>query len=402
MKKLLPVFLLFIFITGFSQENEGIQFVEEKTLEEVLSIAEQESKLVFMVCYTTWCGSCKFLSKNILPKREAGDYFKKHFISVKYDMDKPENKVILEKYDVKGFPTLLFLNNKGEVVFKNMGAPQQASALVDLGKKALNPENDYRKMMAEMKNATIQTKLSPEIIQQYLSIEYPENPAYWLSKYLDAIPDDSTYTTTTLRMIASFSEGQQMKYLQYLIQHEDSFKNHIGKDQPVNDVISSLMTRAIMNYHFIKNMDHPMVKPALLQSDYYQSMNSFRQYSDSAECWNKFITIADKYLLQDKIHNMELNNIAWMVYENYKKFNDEKAFQIGMQWAKKSVELEENMYNLDTYAAFLFEEGEIQKAYELQQEAYELIQKDGPEGHIKAYKKRLDKYREALKEAGKI
>ena len=46
--------------------------------------------LVFLDCYTTWCGPCRNMSENIFPQKAAGDYFNSKFINIKIDMEKGE------------------------------------------------------------------------------------------------------------------------------------------------------------------------------------------------------------------------------------------------------------------------------------------------------------------------
>ena len=52
---------------------EGIEFFEG-TFKEALDKAKLEGKIVFVDAYTTWCGPCKRMSKNVFPKKEVGDF----------------------------------------------------------------------------------------------------------------------------------------------------------------------------------------------------------------------------------------------------------------------------------------------------------------------------------------
>ena len=67
MKKLLGVVLgVFLCCNVFAQ---GIEF-EKGTFAEVLAKARKENKMVFMDCYTTWCGPCKKLEKAVFPQKK--------------------------------------------------------------------------------------------------------------------------------------------------------------------------------------------------------------------------------------------------------------------------------------------------------------------------------------------
>lgn len=86
-----------------------------KTLhwDEALAKAKAENKLVFMDCYTSWCGPCKWMATEIFPQKEAGDYFNPKFISVKYDMEKGEGLKLKDKYKPSGYPTFFIIRPDG-------------------------------------------------------------------------------------------------------------------------------------------------------------------------------------------------------------------------------------------------------------------------------------------------
>ena len=135
MKKLLGVMLaVFLSSSVFAQ---GIEF-EHGTFAEALAKAKKENKLVFMDCYTTWCGPCKMLAKNIFPQKEVGDYFNAHFVNVKMDMEKGEGIELQKKYGVKAFPTLLFMDANGKVLHTKVGG-SDAAGLIEEAKIAGDP-----------------------------------------------------------------------------------------------------------------------------------------------------------------------------------------------------------------------------------------------------------------------
>lgn len=81
-----------------------------------------EDKLLFVDCFTTWCGPCKRLSKVVFKDSLVADYFNRHFVNLKMDMEKDEGVELRKKYGVHAYPTLLFINSSGEVVYRLVGA----------------------------------------------------------------------------------------------------------------------------------------------------------------------------------------------------------------------------------------------------------------------------------------
>lgn len=70
--------------------------------------------LVFLDCYTTWCGPCRNMAENIFPQKAAGEYFNSKFINIKIDMEKGEGVDIRKYYGIKAYPTFLILDPKGK------------------------------------------------------------------------------------------------------------------------------------------------------------------------------------------------------------------------------------------------------------------------------------------------
>lgn len=110
-------------------QPDGIAF-RELSFANALKMAKEENKLLFVDCFTTWCGPCRMLSKVVFKDSLVADYFNRHFVNLKMDMEKGEGIDIRKKYDVRGYPTLLFLNSSGEVVHRLLGA-DEASALLE-------------------------------------------------------------------------------------------------------------------------------------------------------------------------------------------------------------------------------------------------------------------------------
>jgi thiol-disulfide isomerase/thioredoxin len=111
--------------------EEGIKFMVNEPWERVLQQAREQGRLVFMDCYTEWCGPCKGLAQNIFPLKQVGDFFNANFVNAQYDMEKGDGKMLYEKYreHIIGFPTLLLIDAGGKVVHQ-MAGYQEAGPLI--------------------------------------------------------------------------------------------------------------------------------------------------------------------------------------------------------------------------------------------------------------------------------
>ena len=117
MKKIvLAVFMAAMALSLSAQIN-----FREGGFAEALEAAKSENKLVFMDCYTSWCGPCKLMASKEFVQEKAGEYFNPRFVSVKIDMEKGEGVELRKRYDVNAYPTLLVLNVKGELLCRHAG-----------------------------------------------------------------------------------------------------------------------------------------------------------------------------------------------------------------------------------------------------------------------------------------
>jgi thiol-disulfide isomerase/thioredoxin len=101
--------------------QEGICF-EQAAWTAVLSKAKAENKLVFIDVYTSWCGPCKIMVRDVFPQKVVGDKFNANFINFKIDAEKGEGIDVAKKYAVKAYPTYLFVNGDGTLVYRSVGS----------------------------------------------------------------------------------------------------------------------------------------------------------------------------------------------------------------------------------------------------------------------------------------
>ncbi|MDR6781550.1 thioredoxin-related protein [Pedobacter africanus] len=89
MKKLILLFVLLPFL-GLAQDK-GTHFEHGLSWQQVKEKAKKENKYLFVDCFTTWCGPCKYMTSTIFPQEKVGDFFNKNFVNVKVQFDKTKN-----------------------------------------------------------------------------------------------------------------------------------------------------------------------------------------------------------------------------------------------------------------------------------------------------------------------
>jgi thiol-disulfide isomerase/thioredoxin len=128
-------------LTALSATGQNREIVfKEADWKTQLANAKKENKLIFFDAYTSWCGPCKMMAKDVFTKDSVADLFNQTFINVKYDMEKGEGIALKDKFGVNAFPTYLFINGDGEVVHKIVGSAPAGEFMQEAG-KALKPES---------------------------------------------------------------------------------------------------------------------------------------------------------------------------------------------------------------------------------------------------------------------
>ena len=114
----------------------AVDFLETDKLGEAIARAEEEGKLVFIDFYTTWCLPCKLMDEDVFTDRALGRYMNERFVSLKVDAEKGNGANLASLYNVRAYPTLVFLDTNGRVVAQKQGAAYQRE-LRELGDRAV-------------------------------------------------------------------------------------------------------------------------------------------------------------------------------------------------------------------------------------------------------------------------
>jgi thioredoxin 1 len=136
--------LLFAFISlayplkniSGNETETGISF-HQGTWEEALKLAEKEGKPIFLDISASWCGPCKKLKASTFPDKEVGKFYNANFINVMVDGEKGEGIELARKFEIRGYPSLIFVDSNGELIAQTTGYrnPEQ---FIEIGEVIIN------------------------------------------------------------------------------------------------------------------------------------------------------------------------------------------------------------------------------------------------------------------------
>ena len=371
MKKIIPFLFLLISTTLFSQD--GIKFGKQsfaKTLEQ----AKKENKLIFLDAFASWCGPCKLLDKNVFPKKEVGDYFNANFLNLHIDMEKGEGIEIAKKYSIYSYPTLLFINGDGKVVYKAAGymSPQE---LISIAKEAVNPENtlenkiakfeagekDPEFLMGLIKNTyatdfSLAQKVATRYFQTRTDATYSKEEAGMLLFFTKTIDDDlyKIFTAKKAELSTQIPESYLAEYDKQLKLNTVLQKSFDANTQSINESTflaegtkiygekeaKQLLNKINMDLFFTQKKYDDYAKSAL---NYYQNPKDFATDELNNVAWNFYLYVTDKTLLTqvtqlclEGIKKEENSQNTDTLANIYYKLGDNKNAKL---WAKKSIEI---------------------------------------------------------------
>ncbi len=123
----------------------------QKNYEAALKQAAAENKFVLIdFSGSDWCGWCIKLDKEVFSQDEFISYAKDNLIPVLVDFprkspltaeQKKSNEALAQQYKIQGFPTVLILNPKGEVVERTGYQPGGAAKYVEFIKGVIAGDN---------------------------------------------------------------------------------------------------------------------------------------------------------------------------------------------------------------------------------------------------------------------
>lgn len=118
-----------IFTLTSTKTTSTIEF-KKLSFKEAKALAIKTKKTIFIDCYTDWCGPCKRMAKVSFTNDDVAKVYNDKFINLKVEMEKDaDGKEIARMYRINAYPTVLFINGKGELVKKAVGLQSPANLI---------------------------------------------------------------------------------------------------------------------------------------------------------------------------------------------------------------------------------------------------------------------------------
>lgn len=394
--------LLSFFMYSASAQS-SISFYSNTELSNLLKLAQEQDKNIFVDTYARWCKPCKKQAITFLDN-EVANYFNSNFINVKYDMDTPVGKDVDLKYGVVFLPTILILDKYGNVRIKLDNGVVGPKDLLKIAKAVTEPYPSTP--IASVPDATespraVETKVQPKTVikpakdhvdrpvvkveeradekilfvldgEEDLPPEVLLKEAYFRMQLMDGthreaaqnylVTQEDWSTEENIKFLHDFIYTTRSKEFNYMIKNRELFNSVVGEEKVLNTIEHLVYNTLYTGY------PRPTLEKAIELFGFIDPHNNkvnahkyFLSRLHDEENKAKYIEFAGRYLKkQNKSDHSEMYRLSQtLVLED----PSEKDIKRSKKLMEKAIKLQDQNTNyFEHLAAILILNGEKDEA----------------------------------------
>ncbi len=367
-------FLSLFLITGTTTFSQHEIHFTKTSWEETLRQSTKTGKPVFVDAFTTWCGPCKLMERDVFTNKKVADFFNENFINFSMDMEKGVGPAVAKKYNIRGYPSFLFLNGDGTLLHRGIGylAPDE---FLKLGQTAIDPKNS----LAQLDKQFEEGERSDEFLKKYVNEKL---------KLFDGshVPAAETYlkqqknptSKENIEFVYKSLWGVSDELFDFFVNNKAAFEKRFGKRavySKLKSVVNNFSRNKITKDNSPEKIEALLGKAFPDKKEELSLRYRMSYYLKFAEDINQYAKTAlayyDKFPTDDA---GELNGVGWTFY---RVVDNKEYLKAATKLVKKSIKLDNRSYNNDTLAALYYKIGKKCKAKKAAKKAIKLAKKAG-------------------------
>lgn len=292
--------------SALSMSAQGIEFMpHEARLQDAIDKAKKEGKMVFLDCYTSWCGPCKMMANKIFPTQEVGDFMNPKFVSIKIDMEQGEGPEIAERLQINAYPTFVIFNNDGTEAARFVGGGDAQGFI-----KRVNDnigDNGPAAMEARFKAGDRDRQFMLDYLE-YLGKVYRSQQANVVAEaMLEGETETFASDTTLCKVFVKHITNPYAPSFVYAAKNRESMASLLG-EKVYNDKIGNVLnrySRSIVrknqNGGFTldqKKLDDfiALIKECNIPRPEHYRLNTLMSYAERNGDWNAYMDAMESYM----------------------------------------------------------------------------------------------------------
>ncbi len=368
------LFALFLSTSILVQAENGIDFFHGSWAE-ALEKAEKEDKIIFVDAYAVWCGPCKRMAKNVFTQKSVGDFYNKHFVNLKLDMEKGEGLSFRKKYPVQAFPTLFYIDYDGKVIQQVKGA-QSVDNFLSLGKSVLSKVDRSAQYATQYEEGNRE----PKLIYDYIKAlnQAGKSSTKIANEYVRSQKDLTS--EMNLKILLESAVTADSRLFDLMVDNKSAIEKLLGKEV-VSERISMACAKTAERAAEFESKD--LLDDAKSKMKKYNSseatafaaqadMNFARKTNDYKGYVKACETYAKKVLKGDA---EALNKLAMDMEKTFGR--NEDCMECAEKFAKNAAETGKAYNFYYTYAKLLYQNGKQAEALQAAQTSLSLAKEVG-------------------------
>jgi len=198
MKRLLTTTILAL-TTVIAVSAQGMNFEPKGTTLEQASVkAKAEGKLIFLDCFTQWCGPCKKMDREVFPQPQVGAFMNPKYVCLQIDMESTYGAPLAKKLQVQAYPTFVIFNADVKEIGRFVGGSAAEEFIKNVREKS--KDNSSADLQARWESGD----RDPQFLLQYLqtlTASYKGDDADLVAEALLEGKEATFAADSTLRMI---------------------------------------------------------------------------------------------------------------------------------------------------------------------------------------------------------
>ncbi len=342
MKKLVSIVVAVLVLSASKNVSaqQAIQF-ENINISAALAKSKITHKPVFLMGYASWCAHCNKMKAQVFTDSAVAEFYNRHFICIKQDMEKGVGVQLHETFKIKSYPTFIFFDSNDSMIYRAAGEFKDPEFIAE-GMNALNPAKQIPFLKQQFEKDTSNANNCYDYLRtlKKADLDY----AGMVTQYLSTQSETALLSEVNWRIIANGITDINSREFQFVLHHQKEFAALTSPERVERKI-----------YYLVKDMLVPFInaKDTVSYAVYRKPAAAIKipeidsllficdlQLDENIENWDAYkkhtLQWAQTYVANEY---SQLNAIA-TVY--LKHITDKAALLQAISWANRSLLLHED------------------------------------------------------------
>ena len=312
---------LITFLSASAMMAQGMVFEPDgTTLEQAAVKAKAQNKMIFLDCYTDWCGPCKKMARDVFPDEKAGEYMNPRFINLKINMESEYGTPLAKKLQITAYPTFVIFNSDAQEIGRIVGGSVVDEFLRRVEEKA--KDNTSSDLETRWKNGDRDS----EFLKQYLATltsAYKADDANDVAEAILEGRETELGTNAELRNIFfRHINNPFSKSFVYVAKNPEIITDVAGTDildMKINSVLSAYQSKLINEKDGKATLDQQkfdeyinlLNELNIPQADHYR-LSTLITYSEKNKDFDAYMGYIKEYLANENLDANDMQLANWV------------------------------------------------------------------------------------------